>query len=185
MKHWWQWILPVALVAFVALVIVGMLLTPRIEDRPQKPPSWAEEFQKIARESRVAEPVPPSLAGGASARAYAICFDLSSRKDRPSDCKLSSAFVFATESCKIDYRGLDVAHHQACALECADGCFVLDGLFAGVIGCEEWRDALASTETCRYELREGIRLGPDDDDGTPTQIERDAAHMEIESRKNL
>lgn len=143
---------------------------------------WAERVQASARDARIAEPVPASLASGASARAYAVCFDLASRADRPKECRLSSAFVFASAECAISYRGLDAAHHQGCALECPDGCIVLDGLFAGPVSCDAWRDALSSGNAgCRYELRDGIRLGPDDADGRANQAERDAAQAEIDA----
>lgn len=149
-----------------------------------------EEFTKrvedAARKGAASAPVSPSQASGSDVRAYAICFDLAQKPERPKECVVASAFVLASATCTLDYRGIEGPFHQACVLDCADGCHVLDGIFEGTLSCEAWRVALTAGKTgCTYEVRSGIRLGPDDADGTPTQAERDAAHATIEGRKAL
>ena len=147
---------------------------------------FAKRVEDATRKAAVSGPVQPSLARGSDARAYAICFDLAQKPERPKECVVASAFVFASSTCTLDYRGIEGLFHQACALDCVDGCHVLDGLFEGTLSCDAWRAALTAGKTgCIYELRSGIRLGPDDADGAPTQAERDVAHAAIEARKAL
>jgi hypothetical protein len=147
-------------------------------------PEWAASLAKGAEP--VNEPsLPKGFAAASHARAYAVCYDLAADPAKPAGCQIRSAFVFAPEGGPtLSYRDLDAPYHEACALQCPDGCFVLDGIFSRPLRCDEWREAMSfGRSDIRYELRDGVLLGPEDTDGSLSETERATAQTVIDAAR--
>lgn len=131
-------------------------------------------FPKIVDETKDPYGYKGDTSDGCYARAYSICYDIGAGKlgSLPAGCKLQTVYVF--------WKNKDWRYHTACSISCADGDFVFDGLNGKVVTAKEWFEHWAAND--REETKTGVRFGPYDDDGKPTEEERKRAQDVIDEQ---
>lgn len=150
---------------------------------PPGPPPAPEQTGKEFAESIFPTIVDPTTdpygykgdtSDGCYARAYSICYDIHAGKlgSLPSGCKLQTVYVF--------WKNKNWRYHTACSISCPDGDFVFDGLNGKVVTAKEWFDTWQAND--REETKTGVRFGPYDPDGTPTEEERQRAQDVIDEQ---
>src|SRR5688572_5193179 len=112
---------------------------------------------------------------GCYARAYGICYDISTGKygTLPAGCELQTVYVF--------WQNKRWRYHTACSVKCADGAYVLDGLNAGAMTNDEWFAYWDPNKS--LETKDGVWFGPYDTHGRPDAAKRKRAQRVIDEQK--